>query len=109
MFSSYWASRQFFPLSRSRLRLHVNRDNAFEIVYHASTLTLNLAYRTLNHIYILEPKKWNNENNVEKSDHLHYLTPKREKYEVFSFCFIFLVRFETSKFSSKISYTNYDY
>ena len=33
-----------YNLSRSRLRLRANRDNAVETGYHAITVTLNLVY-----------------------------------------------------------------
>ena len=36
-----------YNLSRSRLRLRANRDNAVETGYHAITVTLNLVYWTL--------------------------------------------------------------
>ena len=44
MFSGDCAFRQFFPLSRFRLQLRVNRDDAVETVYHDNIFTLNLVY-----------------------------------------------------------------
>ena len=103
MFSGDCAFRKFYPLSRSRLRLHVNRENAAEIVSdHASTFTVfqsGLLKIALHHMKRggktknekikdqinknTRTKTRENENNVEKSDHLHCPTPKRKVRGIF--------------------------